>query len=162
MLYGISLMHRTNVFSVPYGPANVGQSTSFTFADAISSCSFRVLFAEWTYELSTNCSLSRCARDPLLLPYNAVILVVYVRLSFKRESQKDQTKKPLILLLRTKSVILSCCHLHSLISHDTNLSKYVFFLHTLNPITVVTGKVLLSLTRFLLAAPGPYSRLVDV
>jgi hypothetical protein len=96
-------------------------------------------------------------------PYNALdILVVYVRLFFYGEESKGQTKKPFILLFRTKSALLSCCHLHSLIPHDINLSKYVIATTYFNPFTVVTGQVLLSPKRFLLAASGPYSRLVDV
>ena len=51
--------------------------------------------------------------------------------------------------------MLSCCHLHSLLPHDNNLNEY---LCTLNPITGASGEFYFRTRRFLLAAPGSFSR----
>ena len=111
---------------------------SFTFARAISSCSFRVLFTEWTYELSTRRSLSRCTRDPLLVP-TTLLFSLSKYASPVRESQKGQQKSPSSYYSGRRAFTLV------LPPAFANISRYrpqqVCILYTYsNPITAATGK----------------------
>jgi hypothetical protein len=94
--------------------------------EVISSRSFRVFFADWTYELLTNRSLSGCAREPLLVPSQLFAMRLFVHAS----EDQGQTKKPFILPSGRRAE-LSCCHLFSLLPHDNNLSEYIQIIYTL-------------------------------
>ncbi len=160
-LFAHALQHRPRVQNTHKllfctNPLTEANRQGLLSSNTISSCSFRIFFTACAYELSSNRSLSGCTVDRYSSLQRFFVLLALLK---ETSLEEEHTKKPFIPLLRTKSALqLSCYHLHSSLSHNSNLSKYIQNVHTLTRLRRCPVQFYSRVKRFLLTASGSFSR----